>query len=144
MTGGARYRGCLTLVEQQAITGVIAARAGVTPGPASAMLYTIDANMPGAGVVRLSSQRPLKAYPDTLDVIGYEPGDGVHGMLIGTPGSWRVQWNFMEPLAFGTCPNVTPGGGGGQPPPPPPPPPPTGPVGFGGGTPSPSPGPGEA
>lgn len=136
------------MISQTAITGVIVAREGTSPGPASAMLYTIDANIPGSGVVRLTGQRPMDAYPDEVDVIGRAVGRGVHGIIVGAWPGGQVQWDFTELLAFGLCPGVTPPAGLGMMidpvtglPVPVIPPPGGGPL-SGTGTPSDAPGPG--
>lgn len=97
------------MISQTAITGVIADRTGVSPGNSSQILYTIDANIPGSGVVRLNEQRPLDSYPDGIDVVARGIGRGVHGMIVG--GGYpdgEIQWDFAELLAMNPCPGISP------------------------------------
>lgn len=88
---------------------MIVLHAGTSPGDASQIIYTIDANIPGTGIVRMEGQRPLDSYPDGIDVIARANGRGVHGMIVGSPyPDGEVQWDFTELLAFDLCPGVIP------------------------------------
>ena len=83
------------------VVGRIVSAQGTTPGPASGITYTIEWTDPGAGVVRLTGQKPaIPRYPGEVDVTAYPAGAFVFGVL--SNGQY-IAWLFTELLAFAAC-----------------------------------------
>ena len=88
--------------DPRPIIGRIVSVQGTTPGPASGLSYTIachDANVDG--VYRLSGQRPIRRWPDTLDTVAWAVGSLVQGIVDAN----IVTWHTMEMPDFGPCPD---------------------------------------
>jgi len=94
------------MADPRLILGRIVNVQGTTPGPAGGIAYTIAVHDPAVdGVYRLELQRPLRRWPDDIDIVACEVGE----IVIGTVSSNRVQWHFHEYPDFAACPTGSPG-----------------------------------
>lgn len=89
------------MADPRLILGRIVNVQGTTPGPAGGIAYTIAVHDPAVdGVYRLELQRPLRRWPDDIDIVACEVGE----IVIGTVSANRVQWHFHEYPDFAACP----------------------------------------
>lgn len=92
------------MAEKVPITGTIARINGVTPGPSSGISYLINVNFPG-GVAPLDFQIPSVRYGDAVSI---DAGALLGRLVQGTLDGQFLWWHFMELIAFGLCPGVSP------------------------------------
>jgi len=81
------------------VMGVIKSVQGASPGPASAISYTVSVNKPGGGVFDLAGVKPSNARPTAADINAAGVGTVVSGWIVG--GS--AYFTIIEQYAGGGC-----------------------------------------
>jgi hypothetical protein len=90
------------MASPRIILGRVVEVAGTSPGPASGITYTIACHDQQVdGVFRVTNQRPVRRWPETIDTVAFEVGT----MVVGVTDANVLQWHSMEMPDFGACPD---------------------------------------
>jgi hypothetical protein len=90
------------MASPRIILGRVVEVSGTSPGPASGITYTIACHDPQVdGVFRVTNQRPVRRWPETIDTVAFEVGT----MVVGVTDTSVLQWHSMEMPDFGACPD---------------------------------------